>query len=344
MSTLSSRGHRTRSVLVSQAQAGLTALAQLRSHPVPRPNGPIVVTGSGSSYYLSLSAAFAAAACGQDARAVPACEILLYPDVYLRAGVTLVAVSRSGKTSEVLEGEALARRRGLRTIAVTCSAESPLAMAAADRLISPHGEDGTLVMLRSFSSMLLMIDAWLLGPEADHALKAAAEQLDVWAGTALAATATLVESLPEHLVVLGGGPFYGIARETALKAEEMALIRPEAYHPLEYRHGPRATVGDRDLVLLYADPRHAAVERPLLDELSLQGARTAVVSTEAAAWAGSQGVILPLPALESANVDVLGTVAVVVGQALAWNWAIRRGVDPDTPPKLTDVVVLPARR
>lgn len=301
------------------------------------------MTGSGSSYYLSLSAAFAAAVAGQDARAVPACEILLYPDVYLRADVTLVAVSRSGRTSEVVESEALARRRGLRTIAVTCTAQSPLATAAAERLVSPDGEDGTLVMLRSFSSMLLMLDGWLLGPQAGGALEAAAAQLDSWAAAALASTAALVESLPEHLIVLGGGPFYGIARETALKAEEMALLRPEAYHPLEYRHGPRATVGDRDLVLLYADPRHAAVERPLLDELSTQGARTAVVSTEAAVWAGSGHVVLPLPAPRAASVEALAAVATIVGQALAWNWAIRRGVDPDTPPKLTDVVVLPGR-
>jgi glucosamine 6-phosphate synthetase-like amidotransferase/phosphosugar isomerase protein len=31
----------------------------------------------------------------------------------------------------------------------------------------------------------------------------------------------------------------------------------------------------------------------------------------------------------------------IAGQALAWTLAVRRGVDPDAPPQLTDVVVLP---
>ena len=41
-----------------------------------------------------------------------------------------------------------------------------------------------------------------------------------------------------HFVFLGSGPLYGIAQEGALKLQEMSLSYTQAYHPMEYRHGP----------------------------------------------------------------------------------------------------------
>src|SRR5512141_1050218 len=71
----------------------------------------VVFTGCGSSYYLSLAAAAVfRAVTGRDARAVPASEILQFPDsAFTRAGASLlVAASRSGTTSETLRAAQVA--------------------------------------------------------------------------------------------------------------------------------------------------------------------------------------------------------------------------------------------
>jgi glucosamine--fructose-6-phosphate aminotransferase (isomerizing) len=69
--------------------------------------GPVLFIGCGSSYYLSLSAAamwgrFA----GGPASALPASEVMLFPECHFDRGVkgTGVAVSRSGKTPETCAG------------------------------------------------------------------------------------------------------------------------------------------------------------------------------------------------------------------------------------------------
>jgi glucosamine--fructose-6-phosphate aminotransferase (isomerizing) len=40
------------------------------------------------------------------------------------------------------------------------------------------------------------------------------------------------------VVVLGGGPAYGIAAEWGLKLTETSQVATAAYEPLEFRHGP----------------------------------------------------------------------------------------------------------
>jgi fructoselysine-6-P-deglycase FrlB-like protein len=54
-----------------------------------------------------------------------------------------------------------------------------------------------------------------------------------------------------HYVFLGRGWSVGVAREAALKLQEAALARSEAYPALEYRHGPlSAATGDSVVWLL----------------------------------------------------------------------------------------------
>ena len=76
-----------------------------------------------------------------------------------------------------------------------------------------------------------------------------------------------------HFVFLGGGPLYGVALEGALKLMEMSQIFTQAFHPLEYRHGPISLVDERTAaVMLYSADRREA-EAKLVGELQDKGAR-----------------------------------------------------------------------
>src|SRR5271154_5560804 len=78
--------------------------------------------GCGSSYYIALSAAATMTLLGgRRARAVPASEVLLYPDLTLTQNCVPVLISRSGRTSEVLQVAELLKSRGVSTLAISCT-------------------------------------------------------------------------------------------------------------------------------------------------------------------------------------------------------------------------------
>src|SRR4029077_10304020 len=115
--------------------------------------------GCGSSYYIALAAAASWSAITQTrARAVPASELLLFPELVL-AGVGEVAavvISRSGQTSETVRAaQLLEREKNIRVLAVTGTPNQPLEQSATATLpLLPCDEQST-VMTRSFTSMLL---------------------------------------------------------------------------------------------------------------------------------------------------------------------------------------------
>src|SRR5579864_8523294 len=70
------------------------------------PNAVCLFIGCGSSYYVAQAAAASwTHITGMRARAVPASELLLFPELVLMRGVNYqpVLISRSGNTSEVLQ-------------------------------------------------------------------------------------------------------------------------------------------------------------------------------------------------------------------------------------------------
>ena len=120
--------------------------------------------GCGSSYYVALSAAATMRRLtGLRSRALPASEILLYPDVFPTGAENCVPVliSRSGQTSEVIAAAEALKTRGIPTLAITCASGQPLEEFASETILLSRADEKSTVMTRSFSSMLLTLQAWL---------------------------------------------------------------------------------------------------------------------------------------------------------------------------------------
>lgn len=118
--------------------------------------------GCGSSYYVALSAAATMAhLTGLRARALPASEILFYQDmISARAKNCLpVLISRSGQTSEVIAVAEMLKARGIPSLAITCASGQPLEELASETILLSRADEQSTVMTRSFSSMLLTLQA-----------------------------------------------------------------------------------------------------------------------------------------------------------------------------------------
>ena len=256
----------TELVIVEQFPFWAPALSQ----PLPAFSGAtIVVVGCGTSYYLAQNVASAMNLNGQRAIAVPGGEWARRPQAYLAdtRDVYVVALSRSGESTETVQAVEASRVRGLKTLGITCEFDSSLARVSDQVLFAPtHALEG-IVMSSSASLMLLLglrLAAVSLDPaiaaSAEHAMHSLDDQLD---------NALLSRS---HFVYLGGGAYYGLASEGALKLQEMSLTYTQVFHPLEYRHGPMSLVDAKTCVVLIYSPQSLEEESQLCAELQAKGA------------------------------------------------------------------------
>jgi glucosamine--fructose-6-phosphate aminotransferase (isomerizing) len=314
----------------------------------------IVITGAGSSYYLALAvAATARMVLRRPVMAAPLSELILRP-----AGVLLdssrpgeptrgavgpepvVIISRSGATSEAITVVEQMRAAGHPTIAVTCRLDSPLATLADVTLVSPAGDEAAIVMTRSFASMLALLLAVVARP-ADQALLADLGRMaERWpeATAAAAVGRRLGETSWSRVVVLGGGPAFGIAAEWGLKLTETSQVPTSAYEPLEFRHGPISLCEPGVLVVgLIAGPG-AAEEIAVVAESAALGASTWLVTRDEDGTGPGPGDVSRI----GSGLDPVARLPLLVhpAHALALSLALTRGRDPDAPRHLGQVVIL----
>jgi fructoselysine-6-P-deglycase FrlB-like protein len=149
-----------------------------------------------------------------------------------RAYDRVVAISRSGTTSEVLH--ALDRVPGdVPTVAVVGVEDSPVARACDEVVPLEFADDQSVVQTRFVTSTIAFARACLGGDLAPVIRDG---------------RAALERPLPPaadrgHQVVLGLGWCAGLASAAALMLRETAGIPSEAYPAMEYRHGPIAMAG-----------------------------------------------------------------------------------------------------
>jgi fructoselysine-6-P-deglycase FrlB-like protein len=213
----------------------------------------------------------------------------------------VVVLSRSGTTTEIRQ---LLAQIDLPTLAITASADTPVA-AAADAVIALDFADELSVVQTRFATTELA----LLRAHLGHDITAVAQ----------AAETVLAGPLPDALTgarqftFLGTGWTCGLASEAALKLREAAGMWTEAYPAMEYRHGPVAVTGPGSVVWLLG---------PAPDGLA-----ATVTAAGGLAWQGRQDPMAEL----------------VLVQRLAAATARARGLDPDRPRNLTRSVILAPR-
>ncbi len=256
----------TEQVIVEQFPFWQPALTQ----PLPDFRAAtLVVVGCGTSYYLAQSVASALNLQGQRAIAVPGGEWARRPEAYLAdmTGVKVIALSRSGESTETVQAVDASRARGLSTLGITCEQDSSLAKRSDEVLFAPtHALEG--IVMSSSASLMLLLGLRLAGaplePNIAQSAEGAMRALDSQLSSAVLSRS--------HFVYLGGGAFFGLASEGALKLQEMSLTYTQVFHPLEYRHGPVSLVDANTCVVLIYSPDSLDEEHTLCAELQAKGA------------------------------------------------------------------------
>ena len=258
----------------------------------------VAITGCGTSWHIAAAIAAAREAAGHgETDAFPASELPL------RAYDAVLAISRSGTTTEVLD--ALKTVPGsARKIGITADAATPIRDAVDDLLVLDYADERSVVQTRFATTVLTLARANVghdLAPVVAQAKAVLAADLDD----------RLIDR--PHYVFLGCGWATGVAREAALKVQETGAVWSEAYPGLEYRHGPLAAATEESVVWLLGGADDA-----LVHDIRRTGATVVVAGRD-----------------PQAELVLIQRVAVATAQA--------RGLDPDRPRYLTRSVLLTGR-
>jgi glucosamine--fructose-6-phosphate aminotransferase (isomerizing) len=230
----------------------------------------MVFVGCGTSYNLALSLAAIANASGRAAIAVPGGEWLNGPQSFWPRWQKshVVALSRSGETTETIAAAKASRAVGAYVTGITMEKDSALARNCDRALIAEtHPAEG--IVMTSSASLMLLLGIQLLGHKVPGDLVDLAHRLAKRFDEKLSG---LIAGR-SHFVFLGATHLYGVALEGALKLMEMSQIFTQAFHPLEYRHGPVSLVDERTAVVMLHSAERREAEAKLVGELQEKGAR-----------------------------------------------------------------------
>jgi glucosamine--fructose-6-phosphate aminotransferase (isomerizing) len=339
-------GHFTYEEIISQPEAWAQALeickdlgGDFKRLWLKKPASQVLFTGCGSTYYLSLAAAaLFTSLTGSCTRAIPAGDLYLYPQTYIPDGIPilLVAISRSGTTSETLA--AVRRFRSTNSNPVACltnHGDSPLAQESDLAIVIPAGQEKSVAQTRSFASMYIATTALAAQVAGHDDLQSVMAKLPQQGEKLIAASHSNIKPFAERLDLdrfyfLGSGPRYGLACETNLKMKEMTLTHSEPFHFLEFRHGPMSMVGGHTAVIGLRSSACARYEGAVLEDMAALGASVFVLAESDA----DVNFHSEIPA-EVRNVLYLPPL-----QLMAYYRSMAKGLDPDQPQNLTAVVRL----
>ena len=207
-----------------------------------------------------------------------------------------------------------------------------------------HAQEQSVAQTRSFTSMLLLVQALVAVARGDAPALERLERLPGVLEDLVDRLGDLAQELGtderiERFFFLGGGPLYGLANEAMLKTKEMSLSYAEAYHPMEVRHGPMSMVDERALVVGLLSDTGLEEEISVLRDMKGLGALTLALIEDDSAftdWRADHVVAL------NSGLDAWerGALYLPVVQRLAYHRAVAKDLDPDQPHNLKAVVEL----
>jgi glucosamine--fructose-6-phosphate aminotransferase (isomerizing) len=314
--------------------------------------GLIYFSGSGTSYHAALASQYLLSSSStMPANSIPASEFEAWVRAPSDAGNVLIAISQSGESVDVLSAVETAKKRGIKSVAITNNPSSQLAKASDFAVLTRAGPEKAVTATKTFVSCLAasfllaleLIEASQSYVGADGGLSVLRQEL---AGAPQAVQETIKLCTDRAKVtagsyrrnslffLLGRGANYATALEGALKLKESCNVMAEGHAAREFLHGPMQLVDESTPVIAISTKSDYESLEPLSESFRRLGAPVLRVSE------------VNVPRSEEVQLIVTGGLSeplsplafIVPIQLFAYHSAVSRGLNPDQPTKLTKVV------
>lgn len=188
---------------------------------LPKRGERVAVVGCGSSWFMSMCYASLREAAGHGETDVYAGSEMNYTRSYDR----VVAITRSGTTSEIID---VLSKVSTPSVVLTAIYDAPVSKYATNTIVMDFADEKSILQTRWATAALCLLRIHLgfdLASIIEDAEKALSSDLGELVNV-------------EQISFLGRGWTIGLAHEAALKTRESSQFWAEAYPALDYRHGP----------------------------------------------------------------------------------------------------------
>ena len=302
----------------------------------------VYVTGSGTSYNTALVAKYLfPKITGISIEPIMSSEMKFFDDCF-NEDTTLVAISQSGESTDVLNAVAFAKEKNSKILSIVNTTTSSLAKASDSFIGLNCGYEVGVAATKSFTSQITVL--YRLLEKFDPSQKISSQLNSV-----VDAISKILENQKpvidishalkniNNLYILGRGVHYPIAKEGALKIKELSYIHAEGVAAGELKHGPLALM-DEDTYVIVINPKDDgstyADNLSNISEIKSRGAKIIGVSDE---FNQIYDYWIPLPTLPKLFYPLIETIPF---QLMAYYLSIERGNDPDYPRNLAKCVTV----
>jgi len=302
----------------------------------------IYITGSGTSYHSALVAKYLfPKIAGMSVEPIMSSEMKFFEDCFDEQ-TTLIAISQSGESADVLNAVAFAKEKNARILSIVNTTSSSLAKASDSFIGLNCGYEVGVAATKSFTSQITILYRLL---EKFNSTQKITSQLNLVVDAISKilndqkAVIDICDKLKDvdHLYILGRGAHYPIAKEGALKIKELSYIHAEGVATGELKHGPLALMDESTYVIMINPKDNASVYVDNLSnasEIKSRGAKIIGISNE---YDQIYDYWIPLPDVPKIFYPLIETVPF---QLMAYYLSLKRGNDPDYPRNLAKCVTV----
>eukprot|EP00533_Pseudo-nitzschia_delicatissima_P005356 CAMPEP_0116096450 /NCGR_PEP_ID=MMETSP0327-20121206/10186_1 /TAXON_ID=44447 /ORGANISM="Pseudo-nitzschia delicatissima, Strain B596" /LENGTH=721 /DNA_ID=CAMNT_0003588151 /DNA_START=69 /DNA_END=2234 /DNA_ORIENTATION=+ len=274
----------------------------------------------------------------------------------------LIVVSQSGETKDVHRVVVNAMKEGITALSVVNAVGSLIARTTKLGVYCNAGRENAVASTKAFTTqvtVLTLIAIWfkecrdrLTGADQSvevERVKDALMRLPITMGIAMKTCRKQCKEIAErlkdkeHCFVLGKGYAEPVAQEGALKIKEMCYLHAEGYSGGALKHGPFALIEGKDgkfgatpIIMFILDDQHAHHMISAAEEVKARGAELIIITDKPslARDLDDNPIIIPQ------NGQLTALTGVIPLQLIAYELALIRGINPDTPRNLAKAVTV----
>jgi len=297
--------------------------------------------GCGSSYHACLAGSYLFSKIAKvHVNTMLASEFEHYED-FLTDKTLVFAISQSGETADVLDAANAAKRRGSKVVGIVNRDGSILTRESDRFLLMNSGLELCVLSTKTYTSqvvLMAMLAYALAGRYEEGMEKLGGLYLDIYNLTSRSMREYLAELAAkldgkEHIYLIGRELQYATALEAALKIKEVSYIHAEAFAGGELKHGPLALIEEGTPCIVFVAPENRSKILSNAAEVKSRGGYIVGVAAEQEEifdfW-------IKVPEAEELN----PIIQIIPMQVLAYELAVRRGLDPDRPRNLAKSVTV----
>ena len=300
----------------------------------------IMISACGTSYHAGLVGKYLIERNAKIRVDVEVASELRYRDPLLNKDTLFIVISQSGETADTLETLKMAKKEGLKTLAL-CNVDNSSIVREADKTILLRaGIEKGVASTKAFATqvMTLWMFANYLGNVNEYdVINEAIEVTKVDNVIHEKIKRLSKRYLHGHgFFFIGRDVFYPLALEGALKLKEISYIHAEGYPAGEMKHGPIA-LADPELFVVALLSKNILFEKTKsnIEELVARDATTLTISSE---YIEMTDDFIKISDSNHPMVEFFEMMVII--QLLAMEVAIRKGCDVDMPRNLAKSVTV----